>query len=64
MVVALMYHVVPKIDIVKQVTLTQSEILARENYLCNLSSENKLMYVFGDRAFTKSFASRTCSSRG
>lgn len=28
-----MYHVVPKIDIVKQVTLMQSEILARENYL-------------------------------
>lgn len=33
-----MYHVVPKIDIVKQVTLMQSEIL-----------QNKLMYVFGDR---------------
>lgn len=33
MVVALMYHVVPKIDIVKQVTLMQSEIVVRENYL-------------------------------
>lgn len=28
-----MYHVVPKIDIVKQITLMQSKILARENYL-------------------------------